>query len=357
MGNLFEYRRNLDALQFTSEQKARMITRLIREAHAVRRPARKITVRKKFPIVLAAVIAILGVSAAAAAYVIQWNSKVAERFGANEQQQSELVSAGAVAPVDQTVTVNGLTVSAVQTLGDKNGIYLLFDIKAPVGIALTDENGFMPRVTIEGASHVSYSGSGFLPRTDGTAANERYLELWLTNSEQKDWNGQTITIEFRELSAPNGTVKPDVILEGPWKLSWKLSYLDRTQTLVRNKTYKVNGYNVVVDSIELSPLSLKVILSGDGLKQLIDDSDLDEAGCLFSPTLTLHNGETFDLYGSYAPESQKHMDTTFAYTKSFPKILDMDQVTSLTLTFPGGEVNNTLTVTLPAENDESLETS
>ena len=57
---------------------------------------RKKVMKKRFPIVLAAVIAALGVTAAAAVYVIQWNDKLAERFGANEQQQSELVSAGAV---------------------------------------------------------------------------------------------------------------------------------------------------------------------------------------------------------------------------------------------------------------------
>ena len=317
------------------------------DTQVLSKTGRKKVMKKKLPIVLAAVIAALGVTAAAAAYVIQWNDKVAERFGADDQQQSALVSAGAVASVDQTVTVNGLTVTALQTLGDKNGVYLLFNVKVPDGMTLSDENGFFPRVTIEGASHVSYSGSGFMPRTNGTAANERYLELWLINSKQEDWNGRAITVKFAELTAPNGTVKPDVVLAGPWQLSWQLSYLDKTQTLVSNKTYNINGHSIVVNSVELSPLSMKIILSGDGLKQLIDDSDLDTAGCLLSPSLTLLGGNAFDLYGSYAPEGQKHTDTSFTLTKSFPIILDLDQVASLTLTFPGEQTNNTLTVTLP----------
>lgn len=343
MESLFEYRCDLDALHFTSEQKSRMIKQLKRKAYAVRRPM----VKKKFPFLLAAVITAVGITVTAAAYVLQWNSKVAERFGANEQQQSALVSAGAIAPVDQTVTTNGLTVTALQTLGDKNGIYLLFDVKAPDGIALSDDKGFFPRVTIEGVSHVSYSSSGFMPRVDGTAANERYFELWLNNYEQEDWSGKTITVEFKELTAPSGTIKPAVVLAGPWKLSWKLSYLDKTQTFAINKTYDINGHDVVVNSVELSPLSMKINLSGDGLRQLINDSDLDKAGCLLSPTPMLRDGKTFDLYGSYAPASEKHTDTTFTLTKSFSKILDVDQVASLTLTFPGEKANNTLTVILP----------
>ena len=276
------------------------------DTHILHKTRRKKSGKKKFPIVLAAVIASLSVTAGTAAYVIQWNSKVAEHFGANEQQQSALVSAGAVAPVDQTVTVNGLTVTALQTLGDKNGVYLMFNVKAPEGMTLSDDNGFFPKPTIEGAGHVSFFGSGFMPRTGGTAANERYLDLWLSNDNQEDWNGKTITIEFKVLTAPNGTVKPDVILTGPWKLSWKLSYSDKTQTFAIKKTYNVNGHNVVVDSVALSPLSMKIVLSGDGLKQLIADSDLDTAGTLISPTLTLKDGKTFDLYGSrsFAPRAK-----------------------------------------------------
>ncbi|MGE4484995.1 MAG: hypothetical protein AB7C97_07800, partial [Oscillospiraceae bacterium] len=125
------------------------------------------------------------------------------------------------------------------------------------------------------------------------------------------------------------------------------SYSDETQIFEIDKTYDINGHDVVVEAVELSPLSMKFTLSGDGLKRLIDDSDLDECGSLLTPTLTLHDGKTPDLYGSYAPASEKHTDSTYTFTKSFGKILDADQVASLTLTFPWEEANNTLTVTLP----------
>ncbi|MGE4485436.1 MAG: DUF4179 domain-containing protein, partial [Oscillospiraceae bacterium] len=224
--------------------------------------------KKRFPIVLAAVIAALGITAAAA-YVIQWNSKVAERFEADEQQQSELASAGAVDPVDQSVTENGLTVTALQTLGDKNGVYLLFDVKAPEGISLWDENLLSANVDIEDVgNHVSYT-AGFMDDTDGTAqpsgaANERYYEIWLINGEQKDLNGKTITVEFANLYGDNGTVKPDIVVAGNWKLSWTLSYSDETQIFEIDKTYDINGHDVVVEAVELSPLSMKFTLSGDG---------------------------------------------------------------------------------------------
>lgn len=321
------------------------------DTQIINKTERKKVMKKRFPIALAAVITALGVTTAAAAYVIQWNSKIAERFGANEQKQSELVSAGALAPVDQTVTVNGLTVTALQTLGDKNGIYMLFDVKAPKGIILSSDISFGPKVNVEGAKNHISTCSGFMDQTGTSstsgATNERYYELWLSNGKQEDLNGKTITVEFAELLADNGTIKPDVVLSGPWKLSWKLSYLDNTQTFSINKTYDINGHNVVVNSVELSPLSMKINLSGDGLKQLIDHSDLDTAGSLLTPTLTLRDGKAFDSYGSYGPGSEKHTDSTYTLTQNFGKILDVDQVASLNLSFPWEKANNTLTIALP----------
>lgn len=328
------------------------------DTQILNKTGRKKVMKKRFPIVLAAVIAALGVTAAAA-YVIQWNSKVAEHFGANEQQQSQLASDGAVGSVDQTVTKNGLTVTALQTLGDKNGIYVLLDVKAPEGITLSDTNVFEhTNVGIDG-QHVSWSG-GFMNNNDKTGspsgeANERYYELRLNNAEKTDWQDKTITFDFINLQTDKGKLDMYNVVEGNWKLSWTLSYLDKTQTFEINKTYDINGQEVLVKSVELSPLSMTLNIGGDGLKQLIDDSNLKECGGLLTCSLKLKDGTSFEDFdgnrhensGDILPGSDSWTDTTYTRTNPFGKILDVDQVTGLTLTFPFEKTNNTLTVTLP----------
>ncbi|MEA4894701.1 MAG: DUF4179 domain-containing protein [Oscillospiraceae bacterium] len=307
--------------------------------------------RKKFPIVLAAVIAVLGVTAAAAAYLIQWNDKLAERFGANEEQQNQLASDNAIASVDQTVTENGLTVTAVQTLGDKNGIYLLFDIKAPEGITLSDTNLFEGTdVEIAGISSGVNRSGGFMSDTDTNAsasgqANERYYMLWLSNTEQEDWNGKKITVSFSDLQADKGKLDMYTVLEGEWELSWTLSYMDETQTFEINQSYDITGHEVLVESIELSPLSMTIDLSGTGLEQLIENAGLDELGTLFTSSLMLCDGTTFQSFGG--PGSENWTKTEYSSTISFNKILDVDQLTGLTLTFPSEKTNNIVAVTLP----------
>lgn len=318
------------------------------------------SMKKRFPLVLAAVVAALGVTAAVAAYVTDWNGKLAAHFGADEQQQSQLAADGAVGSVNQAVTANGVTVTALQTLGDKNGIYILFDVKAPESVALSDSNLFKgTAVNIEGASaHASWSG-GFMSNADKTAslsgkANERYYELWLNNSEKEDWNGKTITVEFTDLQADKGKLDMYNVAEGNWKLTWPLSYMDKTRTFAVNRSYTINGQAVLVKSVELSPLSMTLNLGGDGLKQLIDDSDLKECGGLLTCSLKLKDGTSFEDFdgsrhenpGEILPGSVKWTDSSYTRVSPFGKILNMDEVSSLTLTFPSEKADNTLTIAL-----------
>ncbi len=96
-------------------------------------------------------------------------------------------------------------------------------------------------------------------------------------------------------------------------------------------------------------------IDGDGLKQLIDDSNLKECGGLLTCSLKLKDGTSFEDFdgnrhekpGDILPGNGNWTDTTYTRTNPFGKILDVDQVTGLTLTFPFEKTNNTLTVTLP----------
>lgn len=305
-------------------------------------------IKKRFPVLLVAAIAVLCISAVAV-YTIQWNRKLAEKFGAGEPQQTQLVSEGAVGDVQQAVTENGLTVTAVQTLGDRNSVYLLLAVKAPEGIPLSDTNLFAnTTVSIAGSGSVlNYSG-GFLSEFDPTASpnqaeNERYYELWLNNSNHQDWQGKQLTLSFTDLQADGGNLDMYTISEGTWTLSWALSYTDQVQRFAVNKTYDVNGREVLAQSLELSPLSMALTLGGDGLRQLIDQSDLEQSGKLLTLALTKKDGTALTLY----PTSENWTDSSYACTVCFDQILNVEDVTGLTLTFPWESADNALTVPLP----------
>lgn len=317
------------------------------DTQIINKTGRKKSMKKRFLIVLAAVIAVFSVTAAAA-HIIQWNSKLAQRFEANEQQQNRLVSNGAMADVNQTVTENGVTISAVQTLGDKNGVYVLFDIKAPEGIVLTkDGSGISMAVDIEGVHNVSNSSQWMLdsekPVSSSGGANECYYELWLNNSAGENWNGKTITVEFTDLRDLNKGPDNNIIVPGKWRLSWTLSYSEHIQTFDINKTYEVNGNEVLVKSVSLSPLTMTLELDGSGLDQLVANSDLKEAGNLCTLSLLKKDGTTFDSH----PMTEGFSGTSYKRMDRFYRVQDVEQVNGLKLTFYWEKANNTLTVELP----------
>ena len=74
--------------------------------------------------------------------------------------------------------------------------------------------------------------------------------------------------------------------------------MDKTRTFAVNRSYTINGQAVLVKSVELSPLSMTLNLGGDGLKKLIDDSDLKECGGLLTCSLKLKDGTSFEDFDS-----------------------------------------------------------
>ncbi len=301
--------------------------------------------KKKIVIVLAAAIAALSVTTAAA-YVFHWNEELVDRFKVNEEQQNRLANDGAVADVSQTVTKNGVTISAIQTLGDKNGIYILFYIKAPEDITLTkDGSGIGMNVNIEGVPNVSYSSQWVLDSEKvGSSSKGRgcYYELWLNNNAGTNWNGKDIKVEFNNLRDLNKEPDNNVIVPGKWELSWKLSYADQMKSVDINKAYTVNGKEIVVKSVEISPLSMTINVGGNGLGQLVANSDLNEAGGLCSVSLMKKDGSMI----AEGPINQFCSGDTYTQYIRFDRVHDIDLITGFVLKFYHEAKDNSLTIPL-----------
>lgn len=369
MENMFKYQHDLDGLHFTSRQKSQMITQLKdtceERAHSISNPkfqtvqpalnpqmfhkvSRKRVKKIRFAFALAAIISILSVTVVSAAYLLQWNGKLVDKFSVNEQQQSELAEIGAFASADQTVTKNGVTITAIQTLGDSHGIYVLFDVKAPESYEFTKAgSGISMKVVIEGAKQVSWSSSFVFDNKENDSftgvANERYYELWLNNSQGEDWNGKTISVEFADIRDLNKEPDDNIVIAGKWNLSWKLSYMNEMQTYDINKSYTVNRHEVLVKTVEISPLSMTLKLGGSGLEELVSKSDLKTAGGLCSVSLRKKDNTTIQE----GPRREAFIDYTYTQEIRFGQVQDMDQLTGFILTFYHETKDNTIEVTLP----------
>jgi len=321
-------------------------------SQALNKIERKKVMKKRFVLIFVAVFALWSVTVAAA-YFIKWNGKLAERFEANEEQQNRLASDGVIASVEQSVTENGLTVKAIQTLGGKNGVYILLNVTAPDGTTLSADNSFESiGVTVDGAPNINYFSS-FLHESSNVsedftdASNERYYAIWVFNNEQEDLNGREINIGLTNLQADKGELDMCTTLEGKWELSWTLEYTDTTQKFDINQLFDVGGHKIFVNSIELSPLSMSIYVSGSGVNELYDILDVDQCNSLFTPSVVLQGDSSFNANGGPGSEGWTDSGKQLYYvTVCFDKVLDMTQATGASLSFPTGNASDTIKVML-----------
>lgn len=297
---------------------------------------------KKRIIALAAVIAVLGVSAAAA-YFGGWHEAVAKRFSASKAQQEQLSQDGTASYVGQSASGGGFTVTALQTLGDSNGLYVLFHIKAPEGVVLSKEDSAVGLdVNIDGAGRLSWNAQ-FMPDSEKPAGaeNEHYFELWINNTKGIDLLGRTMTVRFRDLRDLARGAENNVVVSGEWELKWPLQYSDAMRRYEPGAAYTVSGSEVKVQSVEISPLSMTLKLEGEGLEQLISRSDLFEAGGLCAVTVVLRDGTRYEE----GPKNELYAGGVYTQIVRFSRVYDVEEIASVTLTFyhePEGSV-----VTIP----------
>lgn len=297
--------------------------------------------KAKTSLLLAAALLICSIGAVAA-MVSHWSQEAARRFEAAPLQQEALSSAGAAALPQQTAEANGLTITAHQTLGDRNGVYILFGVQPPAGIALSDDSSFDAiAVTLDGDSSLNWSG-GFTPADNGSG--QWYFELWLSNVLQEDWSEKTLAVTFTDLLQSVGKLEFSTALEGVWSFSWPLTYTNQSQTLAAGWSGSVGGKDVVVDAVELSPLSMTITLRGGGMASLMSNADLQQLGTLFTSALEQADGTRFTAFGG--PGSESWTDESYTCTYLFDKVLDTEEAVSLTLTFPNESGENTLTIPL-----------
>jgi len=299
---------------------------------------------KKRALALVAAAAILGISAAAA-YFGGWHEKVANRFSANEAQQEQLDREGASNYVGQSATDGGVTITALQTLGDSNGLYVLFQVNAPEGIALSEENSaFGLEVKIDGVERIGWNAQ-FLPDSEKPegAENEHYFELWIDNTRGDDLLGKTIAVRFSDLRDLSRGETDNVVVPGEWELTWPLKYQNEMQLYDIGTSYTVSGCEVIVQSIELSPLSMTLKLEGEGLEHLVGRSDLNEAGGLCAVTVALKDGSRFEE----GPKNEFYAGGVYTQVVRFSRVYDVEDIASITLTFYHETADNAVTVFLP----------
>lgn len=267
------------------------------------------------------------VTSAWAAEVFEWDKRIANYLGINTGNSAKLAESGML--VGASAEQKGVTIKAVQTLGDAHNMYVLFDVTSPEGTGIAPNSGFeMIYLKVDGATSLGYS-CDFLP---DESENDNRAAMLLTMSANKDINDKKINLRFKDLRHYMGAEKGYVTdVEGIWELEWKLDYKDSSLKYPVDQKLTVNGETVNVDVVEISPIAVNVKISGDYIKEYDSVPPDPEAGDLIQITaVTLKDGTVLTQKDSSGWGTSTEGDE-YKISMQMKKLIDQEQVESITL--------------------------
>lgn len=273
----------LDALETINTKK---------EIDGVKNMSKHKSMRKAFLVAVLAA-AMLGTTAFAAELL--WNDKAAEQFNNPPEELQQKALENGVAELQYTsVTDQGITVTAVQSLQDESRVYVLLKVesKEPVidgnslfeGLELTADGLDMHDLFVN-------MGGGFVDKEEQPLAKEGYYAIDAMKNPETVWNGDTLHIALSDFSfyTYEGDDWGGKHIDGKWNLDISLTDASSlSKTIEVNEDFDYNGVPVTINYVKVSPLSVfisydradmdRVLLEEDGTPPLFYFELLDKDG-------------------------------------------------------------------------------
>ena len=341
MNSSFEYQESLNSLHFTEEEKAAIARRAAEAARKQTRPARRPV--RRIALIAAAAVLVLAVGTAGATGILRSAAEVFSPLFCGAPAQTEIIDKIGY-PVGASDTDNGVTVTADAVMGDAYNAVIVYTISRDDGTRLLPEDitgemllvhGNGTDLSILGGSH----GSSYFVVEDPAASSIQMVE---TVSADKPINDCTATGVFENLykwDEEAGEAVP--IIEGKWRLKFKMTYEDSSVTLSGGETFTQDGMTFTIDSITLSPVAYKVDYtvdsevvwsnSGSGRQSEEDRLTTQRYFENVEILLTLTDGTVIDLSnagGSIGPEDGV---TVCSKGEVFSEVLPMEDMASISV--------------------------
>lgn len=260
MENPFEYRREMDALTFSSKQKEHLAAQVAKAAetqpHTVR-PMRRVIAT----VAVAAVVVTASCGAMASGFVGNAFDSV---FGTAKTQVINKIGK----PIGAGATDNGISVTADAIIGDKYNACIVYTIKrtdgSPLGVpsglpakclSFEDGNGssfFGGNPFAGGGSH----GSSWFTQSKSDAKAVQYVE---DISSDRPLNQGIVYADFKNLQYYDERTKKSVVLcKGEWKFSFHSSYEDTSVSLPAGQFFTWKGITFKIDDVSVSSVGMRI---------------------------------------------------------------------------------------------------
>ncbi len=214
-------------------------------------------------VAMAAVLCIGSVAVAANEVTGFWNNIVDRFMQVEEQEKTELIEKGYVDTGDEknvSATAEGITVSLLQTVADKKGMYIYLNVKSDK-IKL-EENMFF------NICYVSLEGKGRIEkRVDGInliSENEGVVELYAgadIDDFGLDIEGKKIEVilsDLQNISMQNDEIDYRTVTNSKWELRWIGKNSGDSKVIPLNNSIVQDNVTIKLKKMEITPLSVKI---------------------------------------------------------------------------------------------------
>lgn len=303
-----ELKQSMDAISFSPQAKAAMVRRLSAQGKEQTMYKKKRSSRKFLVIALAAALA--AATLTGAAVFTRWSREAESRYSPSQQVKEQAEKSGLSVVLEDkaeqtqkpqqdksgevlSVTDQGITVTAVQSLVDNVGGEITFRIE---GFDFPQdqypEAWPRPTVTVGGDEHFDSSGTGWF--FDGTTRNEKgewvyaetgepvesdetgtailkhvakdgsleYTYAFTFRDDSGAWLGKEIVVNFTGFGVQS-TQKagmPETLVEGNWELRWTLEGADtNTDGITITPNAEIGDTGVVLTEAKIGQKSLQTV--------------------------------------------------------------------------------------------------
>ena len=313
---------------------------------------RRLFMRRKFissALVAALILSIASLTVIAA--TLGWHHKLIEYFNNPTAEQMDLMNGAFDAPM-VSGTDNGYTVNVLNTLADKHGIYVLYELVLPPDKVISETNvdEFMRNIThfvyleqkksIENDNAI-LSGIGkhkilgveknkiTLCEYNGLAgeiADEYKVRLsvgnmkYVDNSVKFGNTSEEVTVFNRE----NAEICGDFNIY----LTWNFKYEDKGKSISVNEKLDINGINNnTLNRIDISPISIWIIAEGDAIPSAINPVVKFKDGTTL--TYNAKDKNAYGMFSNYQTGDNNKGYTSLGYV--FDEITDIKTIESITI--------------------------
>lgn len=291
--------------------------------------------KKRLLLLAAAMTALLGTTAAAAG-IFKWNERAGEVFGANEEIQEKLTMEQVAEESLQSVTDAGLTITAIQTVQDKNRFYALFEVTAEDENMMIGEDYSLDYTMDMGGKEdmFGFFGWSFLSEGEQPLSNSRYFEMYGTKSRPSD-EDITMTLHFTALKG-EPTVKAgegEKLITGDWEFALNV-HSSESRTCELGGEYQIGGYPVHVKSVEISPLTLIIRYDSSDVRAMeagegVNLAELDDLPALYPTGVFYTDGSEMNADCFPIQESMREDEGIYEVRFEFSQLADADRIAGL----------------------------